>query len=341
MTLLTLPAPFQIFLGDEHRKTYVKTGQGLIDWRRADCLAQFRLTENTCRLDLPDMTISEAKQAGVQSLLVGTAQIGGSIPENWLPVFIEAAEHGIHVVAGLHTRLSSVPELVAAAEKGNAQLIDIRVPPNNIPVATGKKRSGKRLLTVGTDCALGKKYTALQLSQDMTEMGMSVEFKATGQTGIMIAGQGLPIDSVVGDFISGAAELLTPDTEGNHWDVIEGQGAIYHPGYGAVSHGLLVGSQPDAFVVCHEAGRECISGWEHYPLPSIGEVIERTISIGRQTNPEIQCVGISVNTSSLNDDERNTYLMDLSSKYQLPCVDPLRHGTRPILIELQQRFLSN
>ena len=154
----------------------------------------------------------------------------------------------------------------------------------------------------------------------------------------MIAGEGLPIDSEVGDFLSGAAELLSPSNEDNHWDVIEGQGSIFHPGYASVSHGLLQGSQPDAFVVCHEAKRTHISGWEHVSLPSIGEVIERTIQIGRHTNPGIQCVGISINTSKLDDDERNDYLAMISDRYQLPCVDPMRQGTLAIVIELKQRF---
>jgi uncharacterized NAD-dependent epimerase/dehydratase family protein len=175
----------------------------------------------------------------------------------------------------------------------------------------------------------------------MASTGMNVDFRATGQTGIMIAGEGLPIDSVVGDFLSGAAEVLSPDNDDNHWDVIEGQGAIYHPGYAAVSHGLLVGSQPDAFVVCHEAKRTHVSGWESFTLPSIGQVIERTLSIGRQTNPEIQCIGLSINTSKLPDNERNDYLSHMAEKYQLPCVDPMRQGTLALIIELKQRFPVN
>jgi uncharacterized NAD-dependent epimerase/dehydratase family protein len=139
---------------------------------------------------------------------------------------------------------------------------------------------------------------------------------------------------VVADFVAGAAELLSPANDPQHWDVIEGQGGIFHPGYAAVSHGLLIGSQPDAFVVCHAAGRTHIEGWESFPLPSIGDVIERTTAIGSLTNPQIRCVGIAVNTASLDAAHRDAYLSELSERYELPCVDPLIHGTQAIIQSL-------
>ena len=222
MKPIEIKAPYILFLGDEARPTYTKTAQGILDWQPEKCLAQLRLTEQTFDLGLADYDIPMASESGVKSLLIGTAQIGGSIPENWLPVLIQAAEAGIDVVAGLHVRLNSVPELVAAAERGNARLVDIRVAPQNLPVGDGKKRSGNRLITVGTDCALGKKYTALQLSKDMSKAGLNVDFRASGQTGIMIAGSGIAIDAVVTDFISGAAEVLSPANTADHWDVVEG-----------------------------------------------------------------------------------------------------------------------
>ncbi|EAQ96023.1 DUF1611 domain-containing protein [Congregibacter litoralis] len=326
-----LRTPYLVFVGDECRTTYAKTGKGVADWRPELCAGQLRLDTAAADLGLADMTVSEAAQAGVGSLIVGTALVGGSIPDNWLATLCEAAAAGMDIVAGLHTRLSSIEQLREAADMGGCRLIDIRIPPPGIPVASGKKRSGKRLLTVGTDCALGKKYTALQLERDMRALGMDADFRASGQTGIMIAGSGIPIDCVVADFISGAAEALSPDNSPDHWDVIEGQGSIFHPGYAAVSHGLLIGSQPDAFVVCHAAGRTHIEGWEAYALPTIGEVIERTVAIGALTNPLIRCVGISVNTLSIPADEREEYLAALSSKYDLPCVDPLVTGTKAIL----------
>lgn len=334
MPTLALKTPYLIFVGDEARATYAKTGRGVVDWRREYCAGQLRLSAEACDLGLPDMSIADATAAGVGSLVIGTALVGGSIPPTWIATLTEAARAGLDIVAGLHTRLDSIPELVAAAAEGAAQLVDVRTPPADLPVGSGRKRPGKRLLTVGTDCALGKKYTALQLEGDMRAAGLPADFRATGQTGIMIAGEGVPIDCVVADFISGAAEALSPGNEPDHWDVIEGQGGIFHPGYAAVSHGLLIGSQPDAFVVCHAAGREQIEGWPHMPVPSIGDVIERSVQIGALTNPAIRCVGISVNTSALPEGERREYLARLGKRYALPAVDPLVTGTAAILDNL-------
>ncbi len=331
MLTVSLRPPYLIFVGDEHRETYAKTGKGIIDWRRELCAGQLRLSDRGLDLGLPDLDIAAAAGAGVGSLVIGTAPVGGRIPTSWLDTLCAAARAGLDIVAGLHTRLDSIPALVSAARAGDARLVDVRVPPADLPVGSGRKRSGRRLLTVGTDCALGKKYTALQLEKDMREAGLDACFRASGQTGIMIAGEGIPIDCVVADFIAGAAELLSPDNSPDHWDVIEGQGSIFHPGYAAVSHGLLLGSQPDAFVVCLAAGRTRVEGWEGFALPSIGEVIERTIAIGRLTNPAIRCVGISVNTSMLGERARWGYLQALSEKYDLPCIDPLRDGTGPIV----------
>jgi uncharacterized NAD-dependent epimerase/dehydratase family protein len=167
---------------------------------------------------------------------------------------------------------------------------------------------------------------------------MKSTFRATGQTGIMLAGEGLPIDSVVADFISGAAELISPDNDDDHWDVIEGQGSLFHPGYAGVSLGLLHGSQPDAFVLCHEATRTVISGWEHYDLPSIQDAIDQHVLMGQRTNPEIRCVGISVNTSKLPADERENYLASLSDETGLPCVDSMIDGCAAIVEQIRQQF---
>jgi uncharacterized NAD-dependent epimerase/dehydratase family protein len=270
-------------------------------------------------------------------VVIGVALIGGSLPNHWIPALVQALELGLDVVAGFHTRLTSFPELVEAAQSGGGSLIDVRVPPDNIPVGTGIKRPGKRLLTVGTDCALGKKYTALAIEKEMRERGMKATFRASGQTGIMISGSGIPMDAVVADFLTGAAEMLSPRNDDDHWDVIEGQGALHHPGYAPVSMGLLLGSQPDAFVVSTEAGRTRISGWDNFPLPEISEVIERTIEIGFSVNPRIKPVGISVNTSSLSDEEAQKYLRNLSHTYELPAVDPLRGGVGPIIDYLSEQ----
>ena len=335
---ISIEAPYLIFVGDVTQRMFAKTGLGLVEWVPEKCAGQLRLTEDAVDIGLPDMRISDALAAGVRTLVIGTAAIGGGVPEHWLSIFVEAARAGLSVAGGMHSRLRDNPQLAEAAASSGARLIDVRDPPAGLPVGTGKKRKGRRLLTVGTDCALGKKYTALQLERDMRAAGKNATFRASGQTGIMISGQGLPIDAVVADFISGAAETLSPVNDPLHWDVIEGQGALHHPGYGAVSYGLLLGSQPDAIVVCHEAGRTHITGWPHVTLPEIGEVIASSLAAGRQVNPEIRCVGISVNTSSLPDTVRAGYLARLSEKYGLPCVDPLIGGTGAIVSRIEREF---
>jgi uncharacterized NAD-dependent epimerase/dehydratase family protein len=331
-SVVELTPPYLLFLGEETSPVYAKTAAGLAYWRPELCAGQIRLPGGTVDLGLPTMTVSEAAQAGAKTLIIGSAPVGGAIPDRWVDVLVAALESGLDIAAGVHRRLSAMPRLVEASEKHGRRLIDVRVPPDNLPVGTGMKRSGKRLLTVGTDCALGKKYTALAIEQDMSQRGWASDFRATGQTGIMIAGRGIPIDAVVADFVSGAAEVLSPDAAADHWDVIEGQGSIFHPGFAAVSTGLLFGSQPDAFVVCTEAGRTHIKGWDTFDLPSIDAVIARTLDIGRQVNPAITCVGISVNTSPLSSEqERIDYLADLSATYKVPAVDPLKTGVGAIV----------
>lgn len=335
---ISLRPPYLIFVGGETRRM-AKTGAGIAAWRRELCAGQLRFAGGG-DLGLPDMSLEDARSAKVGSLIIGAALIGGGLPATWRDVLIDAARAGFDVVSGMHSRLSSIEGLAEAAREGGSALVDVRVPPAGIPVGTGITRSGRRLLTVGTDCAVGKKYTALQLERDLRGMNLKATFRATGQTGIMIAGGGLPIDAVVCDFLVGAAELVSPSAEHDHWDVIEGQGSIFHPGYAPVSHGLLIGSQPDAFVVCHEAHRHEIEGWPGFPAPTIGDVIERTTILGSLTNKTIRCIGISVNTSELADSERDDYLANMSTRYGLPAVDPIATGTGAIVERLRAEFAS-
>ena len=189
------------------------------------------------------------------------------------------------IVSGLHSRLEDIPRLANAAESSGARLINIRIPPSNIPIATGQKRTGRRVLMVGTDCAVGKKYTALALTESLNKASIKATFRATGQTGIMIAGTGIPIDAVVSDFVAGAAELISPDNSEDHWDVIEGQGSLFHPSYAGVSLGLLHGSQPDAIVLCHEANRQYIDSCRSFPIPSIKDCIDLNYAVHGSPTP--------------------------------------------------------
>lgn len=335
---IQLDAPYLILIGDVEDKPYAKTGFGIMQWRPDLVAGQIRFPPYPLDLGVPDMSVREAAAAGVRSLIIGVAPVGGVIPESWWAVVEEAALAGLDIVCGLHLRLSDNAAVVGAARRSGARLIDVRVPPKNLPVGSGIKRSGKRVLTVGTDCAVGKKYSALTLNEAMQKAGLKSTFRATGQTGIMIAGTGIPIDAVVADFVSGAAEVLSPANDDDHWDVIEGQGSLFHPGYAGVSLGLLHGSQPDAIVVCHEANRDEIAEWPGFPTPSIPECIERNVLEGRLTNPEIQCIGVAVNTSVLPAAERSPYLAALSAETGLPCVDPIADGCDAIVDYLRQCF---
>jgi D-glutamate N-acetyltransferase len=259
--------------------------------------------------------------------VIGIANEGGRIVDTWIPSLVSALEAGLDIVSGMHARLEDVPQLKSAAERHRRTLINVRTPPRNIPIGTGAKRKGKRLLTVGTDCALGKKYTALALTRAFRARGLVADFRATGQTGIMIAGGGMPMDAVVADFEAGAAEQLSPDAAADHWDVIEGQGSLFHPSYAAVSLGLLHGSQPDVIVVCHEPGRRHVLGLDKYELPTLKETIDLNLKLGRRTNPAIRCAGISFNTSQLAEAEARRLVTEEAARLRLPVADPIRGGT--------------
>ena len=323
---LTLPQPYLLFLGDTTEPSYAKTAFGLADWAADRCVGEYGAEGCTVTTGLPRLVPAAARAVGARALVIGVANQGGVIGASWVAALVEAMEAGLDIVSGLHVRLASIPALAEAARRTGQRLIDVRDPPPDIPIGTGRKRSGKRLLTVGTDCALGKKYTALALHRAFAERGLDADFRATGQTGIMIAGAGIPMDAVVSDFEAGAAEILSPDAAPDHWDVIEGQGSIFNPAYAAVSLGLLHGSQPDVFVVCHDPSRKVILGMESFALPSVEEVVDLTLRLGSRTNPAIRCGGISLNTSSLGAGEAEALIGAESRRLGLPIADPIRGG---------------
>ena len=325
---LALPGPYLLFLGDTVEPGYAKTAFGLRDWAGERCVGEFALPGARVTTGLPHFNPGEAYARGARALVIGVANAGGVIPEHWVAALTSALEAGLDVVAGMHSRLGDIPALHAVAERLGRRLIDVRTPPEDIKVASGVKRSGRRLLTVGTDCALGKKYTALAITRGLRARGLDATFRATGQTGIMIAGSGIPIDAVVADFLAGAAEMLSPNADASHLDVIEGQGSLYHPAYASVSLGLLHGSQPDTFVVCHNPLRTAILGHPDFLVPSIEAVIEQTVALGRLTNPAIRCAAISLNTSGLDDAAAEAELAATEVRLGLPTADPMRAGTR-------------
>lgn len=334
---MELKPPFLLFVGDVPDLLAAKTAQGVLDWRPERCLGQHRLPG--CRIDLGirDLSIDDAVAAGARTFVIGAVNAGGTLKENWIGAVVNAIEAGLDVASGLHARLRSVPEIAAAADQHGATIHELRHNDRVFRTGQGTPRQGKRLLTVGTDCSVGKKYTALALERDMKVAGYATEFCATGQTGILIAERGVALDAVVSDFISGAAEWLTPETEPNHWQIVEGQGSLFHPSFSGVTLGLLHGAQPDAFVVCHEPSRTNMRGVQT-PLPGIDQVIAQTIALGRLTNPDITCVGISINTQNLDEAAARAMLSQTADEHGLPCIDPIRFGTAAIVERLTEQF---
>lgn len=326
-----IETPYLLFLGDAPDQLAAKVAIGISHWRRDNCVGQLRLPGCQADCQVPDMTIEEAVQAGARTMVVGVANRGGVISEEWKAVLKQALDAGMHLASGLHNKLSDIPELVEAAQVRGLQLHDVRHPSRSFEVANGKPRQGLRLLPVGTDCSCGKMYTALALEQELQQRGEPVDFRATGQTGILIDGSGVAVDAVVADFISGAVEWLAPENTPNHWDIIEGQGSLFHPSFAGVSTGLLHGAQPDYLVLCHEPTRTHMRGLPHYPIPDIRECMDQNLQVARLTNADVQFAGIAVNTAALSDEDARAYLDELQETHGLPAVDPYRMGVASIV----------
>ena len=335
--MLVLRKPYLLYLGDAVLKSDCKTAFGLRDWCRDDVIGEWSHSAARVSLGVPRLSPLEAARRGAGSIVVGVAPTGGVLPEHWQDDLEAALDAGLDAVSGLHTRLASLPRLVRAAARSGTRLVDVRNPAASYPVGSGRKRAGRRVLTVGTDCALGKKYTALALTRALHARGAAATFRATGQTGIMIAGSGIPMDALVSDFLAGAAESLSPDNEPAHWDVIEGQGSLFHPAYAAVTLGLLHGSQPDAIVLCHAPERVTIEEYPDYPIPPLPQVIDEYLRAGRLTNRDVRCVGVSINSSTLDDDQWQRYRHRLEQELQLPVCDPMRGGVDAIASALLER----
>ena len=321
-----IETPYLLFLGDAPDQLAVKVAQGIKDWRPDNAVGQFRMDGCKADVGLADMTLAQAKDAGAKTLVIGVANRGGVISAAWKAVLLEALEAGFDLASGLHNLLRNEPDLAAAAQEHGRNLHDVRVPSVEYPIANGVKRSGKRVLAVGTDCSVGKMYTALALDAAMQEKGMKSSFRATGQTGILITGEGVPLDAVVADFMAGSIEYLTPDNDDDHWDVIEGQGSLFHVSYSGVTLALIHGGQPDALILCHEPTRKTMRGLPDYALPSLEDVRDTALTLARFANPACKVVGISINTQHMSESEAETYLAEVETRLGLPAVDPFRQG---------------
>ncbi|MBL8806973.1 MAG: DUF1611 domain-containing protein [Rhodospirillales bacterium] len=331
---MQIKAPYLLFLGAAADALAAKTSIGVAQWRPEKCVGQLRLPGCKADAGFPDMDVATARKAGAKTMIVGVVNRGGVISKAWSDVLIAALAAGMDLASGLHNRLSDVPEIAAAARKYGRTLFDVRHPDREFPIATGARRSGKRVLTVGTDCSIGKMYTSLALEKEMQAQGLKATFRATGQTGILIAGSGWSIDAIVSDFVAGAVETLAPANSPDHWDVVEGQGSLFHASYAGVTLALIHGAQPDALVMCHEPGRAHMRGLPHYRLPKIEDCIAANVAHARLTNPKAKCIGVSLNTSKMTAKAADRTIRSLADRLGLPVCDPSRGGVAPLVRKL-------
>ncbi len=321
-----IKTPYLLFLGDAPDQLSGKVAQGIKDWRPDHAVGQYRMEGCKADLGLTDMSLVEAREAGARTLVIGVANRGGFISPEWKKVLVMALEEGFDLASGLHNLLRDEPDLVAVAEACGRELHDVRVPEVDYPIANGVKRRGKRCLPVGTDCSVGKMYTALAMDRSMKAKGMKATFRATGQTGILITGDGVPLDAVIADFMAGSIEWLTPDNDEDHWDLIEGQGSLFHISYSGVTMALVHGGQPDALILCHEPVRQHMRGLPGYDLPTLEALRDTALPLARVGNPDCQVVGISINTAAMGEEEALAYLAGVEARLGLPAVDPFRQG---------------
>lgn len=282
------------------------------------------------------------------TILIGIAPQGGRLPEAWRGWLAEAIDAGCHVLSGLHTFLADDPLLAEKARARGVTIQDVRRPPADLPVAAGlaKDLDAYVVLTVGTDCNVGKMTAQLQLVDQLNARGVRTRFVATGQTGIFIEGWGIAVDAVVADFIAGAAEQITVQgAENADIVLVEGQGSINHPGYSGVTLGLLHGSCPDALVLCHQASREYIGDYRKAAwlrIPPLSEYIRLYEHIGSAVHPT-RVVAIAMNTYDLDDVSARRACEAAAAETGLPCTDPVRFDGAPLVDALladRQRYLA-
>jgi len=287
--------------------------------------------------------INEALNYQPDTLLIGIAPMGGALPAAWRWQLLTAIKAGLNIISGLHFFISEDEELRTAAEKRGVTIWDVRRPPaqNRVAQFIPHRPGSHTILVVGSDCATGKMSTALELDMEASSRGLSSAFVATGQTGIMISGNGLPVDRIISDFVAGMVEEMVLDfTNKYDWAFVEGQGALNHPGYSPVTLGLIHGSMPDAMIFCHKAGATAIEGYTFCPLPSLKRMIainEDTVSWVRPERP-CEVVGLSIMTFDLDEQEARDALKQAEDETSLPATDVIRFGAGVLMDALSKHF---
>jgi uncharacterized NAD-dependent epimerase/dehydratase family protein len=280
--------------------------------------------------------IHEALQYQPDTLLIGIAPQGGELPASWRGQLLAAIDAGLNIISGLHMFLSEDEELRSAAEMRGVTLWDVRRPPDRKRVAafTPHRPGSHTVLMVGSDCATGKMTAALELDLEARRRGLNSTFLATGQTGIMIANNGLPVDRIISDFIAGLVEEMVLEACNEHdWVFVEGQGALNHPGYSPVTLGLVHGALPDAMIFCHKAGALTIEGYEHCPLPSLNRLIEINEEAVSWLRPErsSKVVAISLITLGLAEQAAHDAIKRVEDETGLPATDVWRFGASVLM----------
>ena len=296
------------------------------------------------RFDVPIVaSLAEALAAGeragtpVTALLIGIAPTGGRLPDSWRTAILEAIGGGLDILSGLHTFIGDDPEFAAAAAAAGVEIVDYRRPPEGLGTAIGRSHGpGKKvILTVGTDCAIGKMSVALELTRAAIDEGLRAVFVPTGQTGMMIAGWGIAVDRVISDFSNGAGETLVEEGEARaDWLLVEGQGSLDHPAYSAVTLGLIHGCTPQAMVMVHKPGLD-EHDWDHiegghFPIASLPGYIDLHERVAAMVAPS-KVVAVALNTMLIPDpDEARRVIQETAALTGLPAGDPVRFGPTPL-----------
>jgi uncharacterized NAD-dependent epimerase/dehydratase family protein len=326
--------------GDPH---YGKTARGVIHYSPHPVVAVLDSTRagETYRGVPIVATVNDALRFNPTTALVGVATQGGRFPPAWRDVLRSCISNGLHVENGLHEFLSDDEELSELARFHNVELRDLRRPPADLSVPTGEnlQLAAKIVLTVGSDCAIGKKTVAVELDLEARNRGHRSVFVPTGQTGIAIAGWGIAVDAVISDFLAGAAERLVVEgaARGGELLFVEGQGAIVHPAYSGVTLGLLHGSAPHACVLCHKAGAKVVEGFPDHPLPPLAELAQLYERMSLLARPA-PVAAIALNTAELDADEARSAVDAVRTETGLPADDPVRFGAGPLLEAVLKRL---
>jgi uncharacterized NAD-dependent epimerase/dehydratase family protein len=270
--------------------------------------------------------------------LVGVATQGGRFPPAWRDLLKDAIGAGLDLESGLHEFISDDPELTALAREHGVELRDLRKPPAGLNVPTGENLShaATTILTVGSDCAIGKMTVSLELDREAHSRGIRSEFVPTGQTGMAIAGWGIAVDAVVADFIAGAAEQLVVEGVARGGEVlfVEGQGSLLHPAYSGVTLGLIHGSAPHAYVLCHMAGESVVDGDDRYPIPPLSELVALHERISLLPRPA-RVLAVALNTRLLDEDAARRAIEETEAETGLPADDPVRFGAGRLVDSLE------